>query len=115
MHMQNLQKNLKNKNKIYNKKMPFDADTQRMEQNSACQFATLATYNNLTNPANMGVPVIPPTTAVGWQAVPAYSRGGYDTLMRSGTFPCGGHPSITNAYGSNANNCQTQYVKRMCA
>ena len=91
-----------------------DSDNQSLA-NGACNFATLSTYNALNNPANLTTPVVPLTTAVGFQLVPAYTRSGYDALQRSGQFPCNGYPSITGAYGSGANNCQTQYVKRLCA
>jgi hypothetical protein len=92
--------------------MPHDGE----QQPNSCQFATLATYNgSLGNPAMAGQTPVPLTTAVGMQLVPAWHSITYDTLQRSGQFPCNGYPTIMGAYGTNANNCQTQYVKRLCA
>ena len=83
--------------------------------NGACNFATLSTYNQLGNPAMISNPSIPLTTGVGYTVVPAYSAIGYDALTHGGHGSCSGFFNITQAYGSNANNCQTQYIKRLCA
>jgi len=92
--------------------MPQDGD----QQYNSCQFATLATYNGaIGNPALAGQTPVPLTTAVGMQLVPAWAPIGYNSLMRSGQSPCNGYPTIMGAYGTGSNNCQTQYVKRLCA
>lgn len=94
--------------------MPSSSEETSM--NGACNFATLSTYNAMGNPAMVAYPTpdVPVTTALGYQIVPAYSNIGYGTLVKGGN-SCSGFATITSAYGTNANNCQTQYVKRMCA
>ena len=82
---------------------------------SACNFATLSNYNSngqLKVPAPARV-----RGASGAQVVPSYGLGfGYDALThgQSSAVTCGGHFTITDAYGKGANNCNTMYVRTLC-
>ena len=90
--------------------------TEGNTNNASCNFRTLGSYNQIHNPAMVGTPSIPTTTALNMQIVPAYQSISYDTLQHGVSQPqCGNHFTITQAYGTNANNCQTQYIKRLCA
>ena len=81
---------------------------------AACGYSTLSHYNNGGPP---GVPVPDYVRGVvGEYVVPSYGLGfGYNALthgQNAGT--CGGFFNITNAYGRNANNCNTRYVRTLC-
>ncbi len=81
---------------------------------AACSYATLSHYNSN---GQLKVPVPDRTRGVsGAYVVPSYGLGyGYNALthgQKMGT--CSGFFNITNAYGKNANNCNTQYVRTLC-
>ena len=80
---------------------------------AACSYATLNHYNSHSS---MAVPVPDRTRGVsGSYVVPNYGGLGYNALthgQKVGT--CSGFFNITNAYGKNANNCNTQYVRTLC-
>ena len=81
---------------------------------AACGYSTLSHYNNGGPP---GVPVPDYVRGVSDRyVVPEYGLGfGYNALthgQNAGT--CSGFFNITNAYGRNANNCNTRYVQTLC-
>lgn len=79
----------------------------------ACAYATLSHYNNGSQGLNK-VPV-PRSTVSGVYVVPTYGAPGYNTLTHGNAAPsCSGFFNIGNAYGKGANNCNTQFVKRLC-
>lgn len=81
----------------------------------ACCYASLAGYNGAArNPRNMGMPYVPPTTVAGSYVVPAFGTIGYNALTHGDTPSCAGYFDITSAYGKGAENCNTQYMQRMC-
>ena len=80
---------------------------------SACAYATLSHYNN----GSQGLANIPQIRGQvnGMYVVPAYGTAGYASLTHGDTAPsCSGFFNITSAYGQGANNCNTQYVKKLC-
>lgn len=95
--------------------MPFSEENPNAAV--ACNYADLATYNAMPNSGEaMSGLRVPITTAVGYTIVPAYGRISYDSLTHGKSQPsCSGFFTISSAYGAGANNCQTQYVKRLCA
>jgi len=81
---------------------------------AACSYATLSHYNSN---GQLKVPVPNRTKGgSGFYLVPSFGLGaGYNTLQhgeKTGT--CSGFFNITNAYGKNANNCNTTYVRSLC-
>ena len=81
---------------------------------AACSYATLSQYNSN---GQLNVPVPDRTRAVsGMYVVPTYGLGaGYNSLTHGNKAgSCNGFFNITSAYGRNANNCNTQYVKTLC-
>jgi len=76
-----------------------------------CNYASLARYN--ANKGVSGIPV-PRTNVSGVYLVPTYGAPGYNTLTHNSAPSCSGFFNINTAYGQNANNCNTQYVKSMC-
>ena len=80
---------------------------------SACNFATLSNYNSN---GQLKVPIPSRTRgAIGAQVVPSFGLGyGYDALTHGQAPTCSGYWNITNAYGKNANNCNTMYVRTLC-
>ena len=89
---------------------------------SACNFATLSTYNASAGVGRgngrgmMGNPPMMRGAAdtSGFYLVPNYTAPGYDTLTHQTQGSCSGHFNITNAYGSNSNNCATKYMRKIC-
>ena len=79
---------------------------------SACAYATLSHYNN----GSQGLSHIPQIRGQvnGVYVVPNYSVPGYDALTHNAPPSCSGFFNITSAYGQGANNCNTQYVKKLC-
>jgi hypothetical protein len=60
-------------------------------------------------------PPVPLTSVSGYYVVPAYSAPGYDTLTHGPPGSSGGNYfSIGKAYGSDAGNCNTQYMGSIC-
>ncbi len=83
---------------------------------AACSYATLSHYNNSAGLGG-GPPVPDRTRGVsGAYVVPSYGLGhGYNALTHGQKMgSCNGFFNITNAYGKNANNCNTQYVRTLC-
>ena len=81
---------------------------------AACSYTTLSNYNSN---GQLKVPVPRSTRTVsGMYVVPTYGLGaGYASLTHGQkTGSCSGFFNITNAYGKNANNCNTQYVRTLC-
>lgn len=77
-----------------------------------CDYATLQNYN-----AQMaGVVGANPTSNVvtGQYLVPNWGSISYNALQYGAIPSCSGYPSITNAYGAGAGNCQTQYINSPC-
>lgn len=81
-----------------------------------CNFAQLGTYNH----GFRGIrPPIPMTSVSGYYVVPAYGGPSYSTLLHGGSGSCGGgsgcgYFQIGQAYGSDAGNCNTQYMGSLC-
>ena len=81
----------------------------------ACNYALLGNYNNNLSAGAQTMGSTGPSNAAGSYVVPAYGMSGYDALQHgNGVGNCGGYFSVTNAYGQNAGNCNTQYMKTMC-
>lgn len=78
----------------------------------SCSYATLDSYNGSRKGA-LGHPQVSPTTVVGTYIVPQYDAIGYNALVKGGP-SCAGYPNIKQAYGDNANNCNTKYMSRLC-
>ena len=76
-----------------------------------CQYTTLGHYNSGSKGMS---PPVPATTTVGVQIVPGYTQPGYDALTHGGPGCCTGYPDIQAAYGKNAQNCSTKYLKKLC-
>jgi hypothetical protein len=81
---------------------------------ASCSYATLSRYNSN---GQLAVPVPERTRGVsGAYVVPSFGLGhGYNSLThgrKTGT--CNGFFNITSAYGKNANNCNTQFVRTLC-
>jgi hypothetical protein len=89
---------------------------------SACNFATLSTYNAGSGVGRgdgsglMGNPPMMRGSAdtSGFYLVPNYTAPGYDTLTHQKAGSCSGHFNITNAYGANADKCDTKYSRSIC-
>jgi hypothetical protein len=87
----------------------------------ACVYNTLDHYNSSETSSKMrgmGIqaPVPAGTPSMKTQVVPVYSGLGYETLTHGGKCECGGHHNIVNAYPYYKNNqCNMQYVRRLCA
>lgn len=81
----------------------------------SCAYVSLSNYNGVQKmPRAMGTPVVPATTVKGVYVVPDYGTIGYSALTH-GTGPsCAGYFDITSAYGKGAENCNTQFMQRMC-
>mgnify|MGYP006098441211 CR=1 FL=1 len=87
-----------------------------------CSYTTLGHYNATSqgtmNQARAQVaPKMGPDGQQGVYIVPSYGPGfGYSTLQHGDDKPsCSGFFNITNAYGANANNCNPQFVQRLCS
>ena len=83
----------------------------------ACSYANLSNYNmtnpNMTNGMMNPVPANPSALqTAGLYLVPNYGAPSYDTFGSKGS--CSGFLNITDAYGKGANNCSTQYLKKIC-
>jgi len=77
----------------------------------ACAYASLANYNN----GSQGMsPPVPRGTVSGFYVVPAYGAPGYNTLMHDSAPSCSGYFNIGAAYGTSADNCGTQFVRKLC-
>ena len=77
---------------------------------SGCAYATLKRYNMAVQGTT---PPVPATTVRGHYIVPAWNyRPAYDTLVKGGC--CAGYPSIGQAYGKDAGQCNPKYVKMPC-
>lgn len=77
---------------------------------SGCAYSTLNRYNMSVKGTN---PPVPPTTVRGHYVVPTWNyRPTYDTLIKGGC--CAGYPSINQAYGKGAGNCNPKYIKMPC-
>ena len=98
------------------------------EQNSfvtgnSCSYTTLGHYNSTStgtmNQARaQAAPQMGPNgVQQGHYIVPSWGPGfGYATLQHGNQTPtCSGFFDITKAYGANANNCNTQFVQRLCS
>ena len=97
------------------------------EQNSfvngnSCDYTTLGNYNATSQGtmnqarAQAAPQVGPGGQQQGIYIVPNYGAPGYDTLTHGRKTPtCSGFFNITSAYGANANNCNTQFVQRLCS
>lgn len=81
---------------------------------AACSYATLTHYNNSNG--QLRVPTDRTRSTAGYYVVPTYGLGaGYNSLTHGQKMgSCSGFFNITNAYGKNANNCNTQYVRTLC-
>lgn len=78
---------------------------------SACNYASLAHYNN----GSKGMqPPVPRGTTIGSYIVPVYGAPGYGTLMHGAAPSCSGYFGIDAAYQSKGGNCNQQYVRKMC-
>lgn len=84
---------------------------------AGCNFAQLGTYNQ----GFRGIrPPVPMTSVSGFYVVPAFGGPSYSTLLHGGNQGCGcgsgggGYFQIGQAYGSNAANCNTQYMGSLC-
>ena len=77
---------------------------------SACSFATLQTYN-MTAPGQMGAPPMSRNQlkTSGTFLVPEYGAPSYVNFGGKGN--CSGFLNITDAYGKNADKCNTRYRK----
>jgi len=81
----------------------------------SCSYVSLANYNGVQrNPQSVGMPYVPATTVSGVNIVPNYDTIGYNALTHGDAPSCAGYFSIEGAYGSNAANCNTQYMQRLC-
>ena len=82
---------------------------------AACGYSTLSSYNNSGGLA--GIPIPDRVKGVSnYYVVPHYGLGyGYNALTHGqNAGSCSGFFNITNAYGRNANNCNTRYVRTLC-
>ena len=79
----------------------------------SCAYSSLSNYNSSSKRA-MGHPQVSPTTVQGMYIVPDYAMIGYNALTHGDTPSCAGYFTINGAYGKNANNCSTKYMKRLC-
>jgi len=80
---------------------------------SSCSYTNLSNYN-VKSPGTLGTPAVPPSVVSGYYVVPQYGSIGYDALTH-GTGPsCTGYFNITDGYGPNAGNCNTQYMQSPC-
>ena len=90
---------------------------------SGCNFITLGNYNS-TNPGTMqhsrvsssgrqyGLGSIKEDIHI----VPVWGAIGFNTLTHGEQAPtCSGHFNISQAYGADAANCNTRFVKRLCS
>ena len=76
----------------------------------ACEYTRLNCYlssNSTMAPMRRG-------TTSGVYLTPNYRAIGYDALTHGQAGGCGGHFSITSAYGPGAGSCKTTYTKRLC-
>lgn len=83
----------------------------------ACAYATLSHYNNGGAPGLMASTRPAVGQVNGVYIVPTFSAPGYNTLQHGhsgGGGSCNGFFNIEKAYGQGANNCSTQYVKKLC-
>ena len=81
----------------------------------ACAYVSLSNYNGVQrNARSVGMPYVPATTVSGVQVIPEYSTIGYNALTHGDNPSCAGYFSIVGAYGKGAENCNTQYMQRMC-
>jgi hypothetical protein len=81
---------------------------------SSCAYANLSSYNSSV-PGSLGSPAVPATTTSGVYVVPNYSAIGYSALTHDAAIPsCSGYFNISNAYGADAANCNTQYSQSPC-
>ena len=87
---------------------------------NSCSYATLGHYN-VTSAGTMNqaraqaTQLGPGGEQQGVYIVPNYHAPGYDTLQHGSAPTCGGFFNINSAYGANANNCNTQFVQRLCS
>ncbi len=79
-----------------------------MAGSASCQYAGLNSYNS-----GYAFGFTPsPKQLSGTYIVPNYPPINHNSLTMSAS--CAGYPSILNAYGQNAGNCQTQYGTVPC-
>ena len=81
----------------------------------ACSYKNLANYNGYSA-GQLNSPPVPATTTMNVQVVPNYGSIGYAALTGGpdNVPSCNGYFNITSAYGDNAQNCNTQYMQRLC-
>ena len=79
----------------------------------SCSYVSLSNYNGYSK-RGMNHPQVAPTTTSGMYIVPDYAAIGYNALSHGGSPSCAGYFTINSAYGVNANNCSTKYMKRLC-
>ena len=79
----------------------------------SCSYNSLSNYNGYSK-RGMNHPQVAPTTTSGMYIVPDYAAIGYNALSHGGSPSCAGYFTINSAYGVNANNCSTKYMKRLC-
>ena len=91
------------------------AEYNNSSPGAACNYATLSHYNSHGTALNVPVPA-QQRGSNGLYVVPDWGLGfGYNALTHGQTVgSCSGFFNITDAYGKNASNCNTQYVKRLC-
>ena len=82
---------------------------------NSCNYVTLTDYNS-SSPGMLGHPAVPATTVTGHYVVPDYKPITYDALTHGdgNQYGCSGYFNVTNGYGLDAANCNTQYSQRPC-
>ncbi len=84
-----------------------------MPSNDACNFSTLGAYNN----NSCGINIVPVSNLElkRRQINFSFRAPGFNTLSVNNTpYNCSGFASISSAYNRLGNNCNQQYIRRIC-
>ena len=82
---------------------------------ASCSYANLSNYNSSSD-GTLSSPAFRAGVSSGHYLVPQYGAVGYQTLTHDSVDPtCNGYFNIQNAYGADADNCNTQFASSDCA
>ena len=86
-----------------------------MPSSDPCNFSTLAMYNSGSSGINIvQIPVVDLNTRNIEEVDFTYRAPGYNTISVARPYNCSGFANISNAYSRFGNNCNQQYVRRIC-